>query len=62
MKFTHVVNALVIALSYHNNVHGQVTFLDKYRPEYRALRDTLFNLIGRTDGEWSYNWNYKNGV
>lgn len=26
------------------------------------LRETLFNFIGRSDGDRSYNWNYKNGV
>ncbi|XP_037036133.1 phospholipase B1, membrane-associated-like [Bradysia coprophila] len=61
MKFTHVVNALVIALSCHNDVHGQVTFLEKYRPEYRMFRNSLFNFIGRSDSEKSYNWNYKKG-
>ena len=62
MKFTHVVNAFVIALSCHHNVDGQVTFLENYRPEYRIFRDTLFNVIGRSDGDWSYNWNFKRGV
>ncbi|KAJ6645952.1 Phospholipase B1, membrane-associated [Pseudolycoriella hygida] len=59
MKFTHFV--WVIALSCHNSVYGQVTFLDKYRPEYRSLRNTLFNFIGRTDGSGSYYANLKNG-
>lgn len=62
MKFTHIVNALVIALTCHNDVHGQVTFLDKYRPEYRMFRNSVFNFVGRSDSDKSYNWNYKKGV
>lgn len=63
MKLTHVVNVLFVHwFSLHSSVHGQVTFLEKYRPEYRNFRAKLFNFIGRTDGDWSYNWNYKKGV
>lgn len=41
---------------------AQVTFLDKYLSEYRSLRHSLFNFIGRSDGQRSYNWNLKKQV
>lgn len=45
-----------------DSISGQVSYLDNYLTEYRTLRNSLFQLIGRSDGPRSYNWNSKKQV
>lgn len=52
----------VLTLSSQSLVNGQITFLDKHRPAYRFLRNSLFEVVGRTDNQWAYDWNLKRGV
>lgn len=54
--------AMVIVLSCCNYAQGQATILETFTPLYRLYRYTIFDFIGRSDGEWSYRWNLKRGV
>lgn len=62
MKASYLLCGLTFVLTCQTLVNGQITFLDKYRPAYRFLRNSLFDIFGRTDDEWAYDWNLKRGV
>lgn len=62
-----LLGIVIIIMTVHigtepNVVNGQITFVDRYRPAYRFLRNSLFDMIGRTDGQWAYDWNHKRSV
>lgn len=57
-----LLSTIFITCQHNQDVNGQITFIDKYRPAYRFIRNSLFDFIGRTDGQWAYDWNYKRSV
>lgn len=64
MKLTHIVCSAMLAvmLQLPQQIIGQITFFENYRPTYRMLRSSLFDMVGRTDNQWAYKWNLKRGV
>lgn len=44
------------------SVQGQLTSIDSLRPLYRIFRNSVFNIVGRTDSDWAYKWNLQRGV
>ncbi|XP_037036130.1 phospholipase B1, membrane-associated-like [Bradysia coprophila] len=57
---THFI-VIVIITTHCNFVHGQSTYLETFTPLYRLYRYSMFGLIGRSDGESSYDWNLRRG-
>lgn len=49
----------VLVLASFICVQAQKTSLDQYIKEYRAIRGSLFKLIGRSDTESAYLWNLR---
>lgn len=57
MRIVRFAFGLILASSIC--VQTQKTSLDRYLPEYRTFRESLFKIIGRSDTDAAYLWNLK---
>ncbi len=62
MNTTNIISLVIVLSCCTYNTHGQATFLEIFTPLFRLYRYTSFDLIGRSDNEWSYKWNLKRRV